>query len=148
MKTITIPMGLVGDRTTTSLHIHVASHLSIEASAYGWVRISQRQLAENVGATQEEIVEALKALRDKQYIAVDKDEDGLFYRLLWFRNTQDKAPKQYRWVYVRRINDGGKGGYLRIDGGPKDQDELRNWLVGQGYELIRLHDSTTPKALS
>jgi len=148
VKSITIPMRLVGDRTTTSIHVHVAAALSMEASAYGWVRMSQRSIAEAINASQEDVVEALRALRDKNYLAVDKDEDGMFYRLLWFRTTQQEAPKKYRWVYVRRLGDKGNGGYLRINGGPDDHDELKSWLVGMGYDLLRLHDEPAPKAPS
>ena len=148
MKTVAIPMGLVGDNTTTSLHIHVAALLALEASSYGWVRISQRSISEATGASQQDIVDALRVLRDKNYLAVDKDEDGMFYRLLWFRTTQQEEPKKYRWVYVRRLGDKGNGGYLRINGGPDDRDELKNWLVGMGYDLLRLHDEPPQKAPS
>ena len=148
MKTISIPMGLVGDKTTTPLHVYVAATLSMEASAYGWVRMSQKAIANNVNASQEEVVEALRVMRDKSYISVESDDDGTFFRLLWFKTTKAEAPKRYRWVFVRRLGDDGKGGYLRINGGPDDRDELASWLVGQGYELIRLHESAQPKTPS
>lgn len=148
MKTISIPMGLVGDKTTTPLQVHVAATLAMDASAYGWVRISQKSIAMATKASQEDVVGALKALRDKSYISVESDDEGTFYRLLWFKTTTAEAPKRYRWVFVRRLGDNGKGAYLRINGGPDERDELANWLVGRGYELIHVHESAQPKAPS
>ena len=141
-------MGLVGDKTTTPLQVHVAATLSMDASAYGWVRIPQKSIAMATKASQEDVVEALKALRDKSYISVESDDDGTFYRLLWFKTTKAEAPKRYRWVFVRRLGDKGKGAYLRINGGPDERGELASWLVGMGYELIRVHETAQPKALS